>query len=162
MENEVQCPFCQAIDTKVIDSRAVGGDGQQIRRRRECITCAARFTTYETVEIALPRVQKKDGSFVQFNEDKIRSGILRALEKRPVNTEAVDHIIKRIMNRLRASGEREIATQLIGEWVMSELKSLDAVAYVRFASVYRRFEDVEAFHAEIERLKSHENEGIEQ
>lgn len=156
----MQCPFCQAIDTKVVDSRAVGGDGQQIRRRRECITCSARFTTYETIEISLPRVLKKDGSFVQFNEEKIRAGILRAIEKRPVNSEAVDLIIKRIMNRLRASGEREISTQLIGEWVMGELKSLDAVAYVRFASVYRRFEDVEAFHAEIERLKSPEQDTI--
>lgn len=154
----MQCPFCQAIDTKVIDSRAVGGDGQQIRRRRECITCNARFTTYETVEISLPRVLKKDGSFVQFNDAKIRAGILRAIEKRPVNSEAVDHIIKRIMNRLRATGEREVSTQLIGEWVMNELKSLDAVAYVRFASVYRRFEDVEAFHTEIARLKSPEQE----
>lgn len=156
----MQCPFCQAIDTKVIDSRAVGGDGQQIRRRRECITCAARFTTYETIEISLPRVLKKDGSFVQFNEEKIRAGILRALEKRPVNLEAVDLIIRRIINRLRATGEREISTQLIGEWVMSELKSLDAVAYVRFASVYRRFEDVEAFHAEIQRLKSPEQDPV--
>lgn len=154
----MQCPFCLAIDTKVIDSRAVGGDGQQIRRRRECISCAARFTTYETVEISLPRVQKKDGSFVQFNEDKIRAGILRALEKRPVNSDEVDLIIKRIMKRLRASGEREISTQLIGEWVMSELKSLDGVAYVRFASVYRRFEDVEAFSTEIARLKILETE----
>lgn len=156
----MQCPFCQAIDTKVIDSRAVGGDGQQIRRRRECITCAARFTTYETIEISLPRVLKKDGSFVQFNEEKIRAGILRALEKRPVNLEAVDLIIRRIVNRLRATGEREVSTQLIGEWVMSELKSLDAVAYVRFASVYRRFEDVEAFHAEIQRLKSPEQDPV--
>ena len=156
----MQCPFCQAIDTKVIDSRAVGGDGQQIRRRRECISCAARFTTYETIELSLPRVSKKDGSFVQFNEEKIRAGLLRALEKRPVNSEAVDLIIKRIINRLRATGEREVTTQLIGEWVMTELKSLDAVAYVRFASVYRRFEDVEAFHAEIEKLKSPEQDII--
>lgn len=150
----MQCPFCHEIDTKVIDSRAAGSDGQQIRRRRECISCEERFTTYEVVEISLPRVLKKDGSFVQFKEDKIRSGILRALEKRPVSTEAVDQIIKRIISRLRESGEREIATHLIGEWVMNELKSLDAVAYVRFASVYRRFEDIEAFHAEIERLKA--------
>lgn len=154
----MQCPFCQTIDTKVIDSRAVGSDGHQIRRRRECTTCMARFTTYETVELSLPRVQKKDGSFVQFNEEKIRSGILRALEKRPVGTAEVDLIIKRIINRLRASGEREVSTQLIGEWVMAELKLLDAVAYVRFASVYRRFEDVEAFNAEIERLKMPEQE----
>lgn len=157
----MQCPFCQAIDTKVIDSRAVGGDGQQIRRRRECISCAARFTTYETVEIALPRVLKKDGSYVQFNENKIRAGILRALEKRPVSIEEVDLIIQRLVNKLRASGEREVTTNLLGEWVMGELKSLDAVAYVRFASVYRRFEDVEAFNAEIERLKAPQGEGAE-
>lgn len=149
----MQCPFCQEIDTKVIDSRAVGGEGQQIRRRRECISCEERFTTYETIELSLPRLQKKDGSFVQFKEEKVRAGILRALEKRPVKMEAVDQIINRIINRLRATGEREVSTQLVGEWVMSELKALDGVAYVRFASVYRRFEDVEAFHTEIARLK---------
>jgi len=153
----MQCPFCQEIDTKVIDSRAVGGEGQQIRRRRECISCAERFTTYETIELSLPRLLKKDGSFVQFKEEKIRAGILRALEKRPVKMEAVDKIIHRILYRLRATGEREVSTQLIGEWVMDELKALDAVAYVRFASVYRRFEDVSAFNAEIERLKETHN-----
>jgi len=154
----VQCPFCHEIDTKVIDSRAVGGDGQQIRRRRECISCEERFTTYETVELSLPRVLKKDGSYVQFKEDNIRSGILRALEKRPVSTEAVDQIIKSIISRSRACGEREISTQQIGEWVMGELKALDPVAYVRFASVYRRFEDIDAFHAEIEKLKAPETQ----
>ncbi len=152
----MQCPFCNEIDTKVIDSRAVGGDNHQIRRRRECISCAERFTTYETIEITLPRVLKKDGSFVQFKEEKIRAGILRALEKRPANILAVDAIIKRIINKSRATGEREVSTQIIGEWVMDELKALDAVAYVRFASVYRRFEDVEAFNAEIELLRSPE------
>lgn len=156
----MQCPFCQEVDTKVIDSRAVGGDAQQIRRRRECISCAERFTTYETVELTLPRVLKKDGSFVQFKEEKIRSGILRALEKRPVTMEVVDGIINRIISRTRGSGDREISTQIIGEWVMTELKSLDAVAYVRFASVYRRFEDVEAFRDEIARLKESEPEQI--
>lgn len=150
----MQCPFCHEIDTKVIDSRAVGGDGQQIRRRRECINCSERFTTYETIELSLPRLQKKDGSFVQFKEEKVRAGILRALEKRPVKMETVDQIINRIICRLRGSGEREVSTQLIGEWVMDELKSLDPVAYVRFASVYRRFEDVDAFNTEIQRLKS--------
>lgn len=152
----MQCPFCQEIDTKVIDSRVVGSDGQQIRRRRECITCAERFTTYETIELSLPRLLKKDGSFVQFKEEKLRAGILRALEKRPIKIEDVDKLITRIMYRLRATGEREVPTQLVGEWVMQELKVLDAVAYVRFASVYRRFEDVEAFHTEIERLKATE------
>jgi len=155
----MQCPFCQEIDTKVVDSR-LGGEGQQIRRRRECISCAERFTTYETIELSLPRLQKKDGSFVQFKEEKIRAGILRALEKRPVTMEAVDKIVNRIIYRLRATGEREVTTQLIGEWVMGELKSLDAVAYVRFASVYRRFEDVEAFSTEIERLKSTEMDSL--
>lgn len=149
----MQCPFCHAVDTKVIDSRAVGNDEQQIRRRRECTICAERFTTYETVELALPRVQKKDGSYVQFNEEKIRSGLLRALEKRPVAISAIDAIIHNITSKLRATGEREISTQRIGEWVMDELKLLDPVAYVRFASVYRRFEDVDAFHTEIKRLK---------
>lgn len=153
----MQCPFCNEIDTKVVDSRTVSGDNQQIRRRRECISCTERFTTYETIEITLPRVLKKDGSFVQFKEEKIRAGILRALEKRPVSTLAVDEIIRCIINKLRAVGEREVSTQLIGEWVMDELKALDAVAYVRFASVYRRFEDVEAFNAEIERLKTPES-----
>lgn len=152
----MQCPFCHEIDTKVIDSRAVGSDGQQIRRRRECISCEERFTTYETVELSLPRVLKKDGSYVQFKEDNIRAGILRALEKRPVSTETVDQIIKSIISRSRASGEREVSTQQIGEWVMGELKALDPVAYVRFASVYRRFEDIDAFHAEIAKLKTPE------
>jgi len=152
----MQCPFCNAPDTKVIDSRAAGNEGLQIRRRRECISCEERFTTYETVELALPRVLKKDGSFVQFKEDKIRSGILRALEKRPVSTDQVDAMLSRIIKQLRGTGEREVNTHLIGECVMAELKALDPVAYVRFASVYRRFEDVEAFHTEIERLKSDE------
>lgn len=152
----MQCPFCQEIDTKVIDSRAVGADGLQIRRRRECLSCQERFTTYETIELSLPRLLKKDGSFVQFKEEKLRAGILRALEKRPVPMESVDKLIQRILNKMRAFGEREISTQQIGEWVMDELKTLDAVAYVRFASVYRRFEDVEAFHTEIERLKADE------
>ncbi len=149
----MQCPFCHAIDTKVIDSRAVGNHEQQIRRRRECTACGERFTTYESVELALPRVLKQDGSYVQFNETKIRAGLLRALEKRPVSTDAVDNIIHRIISKLRASGEREVKTQTIGEWVMHELKLLDPVAYVRFASVYRRFEDVDAFDAEIKLLK---------
>ena len=156
----MQCPFCHTIETKVIDSRAVGNDEQQIRRRRECTTCGERFTTYESVELALPRVQKKDGSYAQFKEDKIRAGILRALEKRPVSSNAIDAIIHRIISRLRASGDREVPTQRIGEWVMDELKMLDPVAYVRFASVYRRFEDVDAFHAEIKRLKEATAEDI--
>lgn len=157
----MQCPFCRAEDTKVIDSRAAGNEVQQIRRRRECTICAERFTTYETVELSLPRVQKKDGSYVQFNEEKIRAGILRALEKRQVATSAIDGIIRSIISKLRATGEREVSTQKIGEWVMDELRLLDPVAYVRFASVYRRFEDVDAFHAEIKRLKESTLEPVE-
>lgn len=150
----MNCPFCQWNDTKVIDSRAVGGDSLQIRRRRECLNCSERFTTYETVELILPRVQKKDGSYVQFDENKLRAGILRALEKRPVTLAAVDNLVNIIIKKVRATGEREISSQLLGEWVMQQLKLLDPVAYVRFASVYRRFEDIEAFNSEIELLKS--------
>lgn len=150
----MQCPFCQEIDTKVIDSRSVGGDACQIRRRRECVTCNERFTTYETIELSLPRVQKKDGSFVQFKEDKLRAGILRALEKRSINMDQIDKLVSTIIKKLRATGEREISSQRIGELVMLELKGIDPVAYVRFASVYRRFEDIDAFNTEIELLKS--------
>lgn len=149
----MQCPFCHADDTKVIDSRLVS-EGDQVRRRRECIDCAERFTTYETVELSLPRLLKRDGRCVQFREEKLRAGILKALEKRPVRMEKVDAAINRILNHLRATGEREIETQVLGEWVMAELKALDEVAYVRFASVYRRFQDIDEFQAEIARLKS--------
>lgn len=154
----MQCPFCRAEDTKVIDSRLVS-DGDQVRRRRECISCLERFTTYETIELALPRLLKRDGSRVQFIEEKLRAGILRALEKRPVSAEQIDAAINRILNQLRGAGDREIETRLLGEWVMAELRNLDEVAYVRFASVYRSFQDVEAFQAEIDRLKK-DNEVI--
>jgi len=149
----MQCPFCHADDTKVIDSRLVG-EGEQVRRRRECISCTERFTTYETIELILPRLLKRDGSCVQFSEEKLRAGLLRALEKRPVRTDQVDAAIKRILHRLRATGEREIETKVLGEWVMAELRALDEIAYVRFASVYRRFQDIEEFQAEIFRLKN--------
>lgn len=148
----MQCPFCRVDETKVIDSRLVG-EGDQVRRRRECISCGERFTTYETIELSLTRVLKRDGSCVQFREEKLRAGILRALEKRPVRTEQVDAAVNRLLKRLRASGEREIETQVIGEWVMAELRVLDEIAYVRFASVYRRFKDIDEFQAEIDRLK---------
>ncbi len=147
----MQCPFCRADDTKVIDSRLVN---DQVRRRRECINCNERFTTYEIVEVILPRLIKRDGSCVQFREDKLRAGMLRALEKRPVRTELLDAAVNRLLNRLRASGEREIETKELGEWVMAELKVLDEIAYVRFASVYRRFQDVDEFQTEIVRLKN--------
>ncbi len=149
----MQCPICLAEDTKVIDSRLIS-EGNQIRRRRECIHCAERFTTYETMELSLPRLIKRDGSCVQFREEKLRAGILRALEKRSVRSEQVDAAVNRIVHRLGATGEREVATVLLGEWVMAELRALDEVAYVRFASVYRRFQDIDEFQAEIALLKN--------
>jgi len=147
----MHCPFCGAQDTKVVDSR-LAGEGEQIRRRRECLECQERFTTYETAELILPRMVKRDGSREPFDESKLRSGFSRALEKRPVSIDQVEASIRRIKHRLRASGEREIPARQLGEWVMEELKILDKVAYVRFASVYRSFEDVEAFKQEVDKL----------
>ena len=147
----MRCPFCGAQDTKVIDSR-LSGEGDQVRRRRQCTVCKERFTTYETVELNLPRVVKTDGSRVPFNGAKLRGGMLRALEKRPVGTEQVEAAITHITRHLMASGDSEVSTRRIGELVMDELKNLDQVAYVRFASVYRQFQDVDAFREEIERL----------
>ena len=135
----------------MIDSRLVA-DGEQIRRRRECIQCGERFTTFETAELVMPRVIKQDGTREPFNEDKLRSGIQRALEKRPVSVESVEAAMTHIKQKLRATGEREVASREIGEWVMDELRSLDEVAFVRFASVYRSFKDLEEFRAEIERI----------
>lgn len=150
----MQCPFCHAADTKVTDSRSVGGD--QVRRRRECLLCLERFTTYETVEFSFPLLVKRDGSRVQFKLDSLKRGLLRALEKRPVCTEAIDGAINRLVCRLRNHGEREFETRILGEWAMEELRQLDEVAYVRFASVYRRFQDIDEFHQEITRLKAEE------
>ena len=147
----MHCPFCNAIDTKVIDSRLVA-DGNQVRRRRECITCAERFTTFETAELVMPRLVKQNGEREPFNEDKLRSGILKALEKRPVSMEQVDEAVSRINHRLRASGEREVQSKMVGELVMQELRKLDEVAYVRFASVYRSFKDLNEFREEIDRI----------
>ena len=149
----MRCPFCGAQDTKVIDSR-LAGEGEQIRRRRECAVCKERFTTYETTELNLPRVVKNDGTRAPFDGRKLRAGMVRALEKRPVSTDQLEAAINRITRKLMASGEREIPSLQIGELVMEELKSLDQVAYVRFASVYRKFEDVNAFREEIERLEN--------
>lgn len=148
----MHCPYCAAPDTKVIDSR-LHGDGDQIRRRRECLSCKERFTTFETVELNLPRVIKRDSRRVRFDGQKLRAGIERAMEKRPVATAEIDAAINRIKRKLMAGGEDEIPAQYIGEWVMQELKALDQVAFVRFASVYRQFEDVQAFNEEIERLQ---------
>lgn len=149
----MRCPFCFEQETKVIDSR-LGGEGEQVRRRRECIQCQERFTTYETAELCLPRMVKRDNSREAFSEEKLRRGLVKALEKRPVPTEEVERAISRIKTKLRDSGEREIATLVLGDWIMEELQELDDVAYVRFASVYRCFQDVSAFEKEIERLRS--------
>ncbi|WP_455234193.1 transcriptional regulator NrdR [Thiogranum longum] len=148
----MRCPFCGSIDTKVIDSR-LAGEGTQVRRRRECLECGDRFTTYETAELVMPRIVKSDGTREPFNEEKLLTGVLRALEKRPVNTERVEGAISRIQHRLQSCGEREIPSRQLGEWVMDELRNLDQVAYVRFASVYRSFQDVSEFRDEIERLE---------
>lgn len=147
----MHCPFCSADDTKVIDSRLVA-DGNSIRRRRECTTCGERFTTFEMAELVMPYVIKRDGTREPFNEDKLRRGLLRALEKRPVSAEQVESAISHIKHQLRTTGEREVPAKQVGEAVMTELKRLDAVAYVRFASVYRDFQDLSEFQEEIRRL----------
>ncbi|MEQ8288934.1 MAG: transcriptional regulator NrdR [Gammaproteobacteria bacterium] len=148
----MRCPFCSDPDTRVIDSRLVG-EGNQIRRRRECNKCSERFTTYESAELNFPRIIKSDGRREPFKEEKLRGGIQRALEKRPVETERIDIAVSNIMHNLRATGDREIESMTIGNWVMEQLRAIDQVAYVRFASVYRSFEDVRAFLDEIERLE---------
>lgn len=149
----MHCIYCSAPDTRVIDSRLVGDHGEQVRRRRECVRCLERFTSYETAELTLPRIIKRDGSRAPFDEDKLRRGFLRALEKRPIASDQVEKAISRIRKKLQGSGEREVQSLLIGEWVMQELKNIDQVAYVRFASVYRSFEDVHAFQREIASLQ---------
>ncbi|MFG6177134.1 transcriptional regulator NrdR [Halomonas sp. THAF12] len=147
----MHCPFCGANDTRVTDSRLVA-DGDQVRRRRQCAACGERFTTYETAELVMPRVIKGDGSRELFDEAKLRAGMLRALEKRPVSSESIEAAVERIRQTLRARGEREIQARDVGEEVMHALKRLDQVAYIRFASVYRRFQDIDEFRAEIDRL----------
>lgn len=149
----MHCPFCGANDTKVIDSR-LASEGSMVRRRRECLSCTERFTTFETAELVMPHIIKSDGRREPFNEDKLRSGIVRALEKRPVGIETIDDAINRIMKKVRAKGERDFSSQSIGGLVMDELRDLDQVGYVRFASVYRSFQDVNAFEEEIEKLKN--------
>ena len=147
------CPFCAADDTKVIDSRLVA-DGGQVRRRRECVGCKERFTTYEAAELVMPRVIKQDGSREPFDENKLRAGLQCALEKRPVSVEAIETEIGQMKNRLRATGERELGSRVVGELVMDALKRLDQVAYVRFASVYRSFEDLSEFRDAIASLEA--------
>jgi transcriptional repressor NrdR len=146
------CPFCGAEDTKVIDSRLVA-EGCQVRRRRECLSCKERFTTYEAAELLMPRVIKSDGTREPFDEAKLRSGLQRALEKRPVSIEEIESTLTQIKHSLQTTGEREVPSRLIGETVMQHLRDLDEVAYVRFASVYRSFQDISEFRAELDRLE---------
>lgn len=148
----MHCPFCGHEDTKVMDSR-LAGEGAQVRRRRECEKCGERFTTFEGAELVMPRIVKNNGTREPFDEHKLRAGMMRALEKRPVSTEAIEAAIVRIVHKLRVTGEREIRSLQVGERVMEELKALDEVAYVRFASVYHSFQDVNEFREEVERLK---------
>ena len=148
----MHCPFCQDHETKVIDSRLVT-EGNQVRRRRECIAYGERYTTYETAELVMPRVVKQDGTREPFDENKLRSGIQRAVEKRPVGIEQIEAAISRICSRLRATGEREVGSEIVGEQVMAMLRELDEVAFVRFASVYRSFQDISEFKKEIDRLQ---------
>jgi transcriptional repressor NrdR len=148
----MRCPFCNAVDTKVIDSR-LASEGNQVRRRRECTECFERYTTYEQAELMLPRVIKNNGNREPFNEEKLRAGMLRALEKRPVQADNVETAIAHIKRDLLSRGEREIESRLIGDLVMHELRKLDQVAFIRFASVYLSFEDLDAFRDVIDRLE---------
>ncbi len=154
----MRCPFCGAQDTRVLDSR-LANEGDQVRRRRECNACKERFTTHEVAELTLPRIVKRDGIREPFEENKLRSGMLRALEKRPVGSDDIEAAINRIKQELRASGEREISAQELGEKVMNELSTLDHVAFVRFASVYRSFQDVSEFTDMIEDLQTTAKDG---
>ena len=147
----MKCPFCGSDDTQVIDSR-VSEPGDSIRRRR-CTGCQKRFTTYETVELRLPQVVKTNGTRSDFDVGKLRNGFQRALHKRPVPTEFVDQAVDRIVGQVLALGEREIPSRQIGEMVMQELYKLDKVAYIRFASVYRSFQDVEDFREAVRKIK---------
>ena len=146
------CPFCNHEDTRVVDSRLTR-DGMQIRRRRQCESCASRFNTYEAPELKSPRIIKADGAREVFSEEKLREGMLRALEKRPVETRDVERTIRSLLREISSVEDSEIPSSLLGEWVMRELARLDQVAYVRFASVYKRFEDVQAFRDIIESLE---------
>ncbi|BFM21790.1 transcriptional regulator NrdR [Gilvimarinus japonicus] len=158
----MHCPFCSADETKVIDSRLVA-EGDQVRRRRECLACHERFTTYEIAELVMPRIIKQDGTREPFDEAKMRAGLQRALEKRPVSVESIESSINNIKHFLQATGEREVGSRRLGEKVMDELRDLDEVAYVRFASVYRSFKDLHEFRQEIDRLEAHEGDpAIEQ
>ena len=147
----MRCPFCSGTNTRVVDSRVVG-EGEQVRRRRECEDCEERFTTYETAEISLPRIVKRDGTREPFDERKLRASLQAAVQKRSVTSDALEAALSRIQRTLKARGERELRAREIGDLVMAELRDLDQVAYVRYASVYRSFKDVNDFREEIERL----------
>lgn len=146
------CPFCNHEETKVIDSR-LAGEGRQIRRRRQCTKCRERFTTFESAELVMPRLIKNNNTRQPFDEEKLRYSMVRALEKRPVPADEFERAVGRLVHRLRTMGEREVPSRLVGDLVMEELRKLDEIAYVRFASVYRRFQDVTEFQDEIERLQ---------
>ncbi len=148
----MRCPFCGAIETRVVDSRLVG-DSDQVRRRRECTECEERFTTYESAELNLPRIIKSRGNREPFSDNKLQAGFQKALEKRPVSVEAIDDSVSRVKHRCLVAGDREIDARQVGEWVMEELQLLDEVAYIRFASVYRQFEDAAAFREAIDTLE---------
>ncbi|MGQ0750362.1 MAG: transcriptional regulator NrdR [Betaproteobacteria bacterium] len=149
----MKCPFCKSDDTQVIDSR-VSDDGESIRRRRRCVSCSKRFTTYETVELRMPQVVKQDGTRTEFDLDKLRTGFMRALHKRPVPTPAVDEAIATITQNVLALGVREIESRQIGEMVMRELHRMDEVAYIRFASVYKSFQGVDDFTHAIKEVQN--------
>ena len=149
----MHCPFCGDLDTKVIDSRLVA-EGDSVRRRRECLSCGERFTTFETAELVMPHLIKRDGRREPFDEEKLRYGLSKALEKRPVSVDEIETSVNHIKHKLRSTGERELPALRVGEAVMAELRALDPVAYVRFASVYRDFQDVSEFADEINKLAS--------
>jgi transcriptional repressor NrdR len=148
----MKCPYCNDASTQVIDTRE-NDDGDTVRRRRRCLACDKRFTTYERVELQLPQVVKKNGSRAEFEREKLESSLMLALRKRPVTTESIDAAMDRIEEKLVTLGEREVASDRIGELVMRELKKLDKIAYIRFASVYRNFEDVDEFSDAIREVK---------
>ena len=148
----MKCPFCNVDDTSVIETR-VSEEGDKVRRRRRCLNCGKRFTTYETVELRLPQVVKQDGNRAEFDREKLRTGFMRALHKRPVPTENVDAAIDSIVQKVLSLGEREVPSRLIGEMVMKALYKLDKVAYIRFASVYKSFQDVDDFRDAIKEVQ---------
>jgi transcriptional repressor NrdR len=152
----MHCPFCSDLDTKVIDSRLVA-EGDSVRRRRECLSCGERFTTFETAELVMPHLIKRDGRREPFDEKKLRYGLSKALEKRPVSVDQIETSVNHIKSKLRSTGERELPALKVGEAVMAELQALDPVAYVRFASVYRDFQDISEFAEEINKLAANKS-----